>query len=407
MTELNQPENSPPWGSTTKLVIGLTVVAIVSALLVNFRAIIGPLILSFILTYLLHPLANYFSLHTRLSWRAAVNLIFILLIILVLGFFTVTGVAIVQQFESLIGVVRRFINEDLIQIIENLSEQTYSFGIFQFDLSQLNLDTISQQILTNLQATLGQAGSLIGTIASGAVGILGWSLFVLLIAYFLLADSRRVPSSLNYIDIPGYSYDFRRMGRELGRIWNAYLRGQLVIVIMVSLSSLTLMTALGVRYALGIALLTGLARFVPYIGSLTTNTVTFLVAFFQVSNYFGLPSLYFALIVVAVGMTLDQVFDNYINPRLLGQALGVHPAAVLVAAILAANLIGLVGLVLAAPVLATLRLFGRYTVRKLFDLDPWPEEEQTQPPIEWPWTKLLTNIKEWLKNRQTHQKTNK
>ncbi len=69
---------------------------------------------------------------------------------------------------------------------------------------------------------------------------------------------------------------------------------------------------------------------------------------------------------------VDQIFDQIISPRLMGDTLGVHPAALLIVAIMAANLLGVVGLVLAAPVLATLQLFGRYATRKMLDMDPFP-----------------------------------
>jgi predicted PurR-regulated permease PerM len=74
---------------------------------------------------------------------------------------------------------------------------------------------------------------------------------------------------------------------------------------------------------------------------------------------------------------VDQIFDNLVSPRILGQALGVNPAAVLIAAIVMTNLIGIIGLLLAAPVLATLKLLGTYTIRKMLDLDPWPEKPPT------------------------------
>jgi len=53
----------------------------------------------------------------------------------------------------------------------------------------------------------------------------------------------------------------------------------------------------------------------------------------------------------------------------------VHPAAVLITALIAANLIGILGVVIAAPFLATISLLGRYIMRKMLDLDPWPSGE--------------------------------
>ena len=93
--------------------------------------------------------------------------------------------------------------------------------------------------------------------------------------------------------------------------------------------------------------------------------------------------------------------DNLVTAGLYGKALGVHPAAVLIAAIVAANLLGVIGLLRAAPVLATLTLFGRYAARKMFDLDPWPEggqEDAEVPSI--PGSQALRRLLERLRARR-------
>jgi predicted PurR-regulated permease PerM len=387
---------SPKWGSLTKMVVGLTLIAIVAALVVQFRAIIGPLLLAFILSYLLYPVAELLSRTSRISWRASVNLIFLLVVIIYLGLITATGLTVVQQLLSLIDFVRGWVT-DLPSLAERLSTQVYQFGPWQFSLAQFDLKTLSQQLLSIVQPLLGRMGSLISTFATSAAATLGWSFFVLLISYFLLADAGQFPGQLLHIDIPGYDYDLRRLGNELRKIWNAYLRGQLIVILLVMIAYSILLVVLGMRFAVGIAILAGLARFVPYVGPLTTAVVTFLVALFQGHNYFGLLPYQYAILVLVLSFILDQVFDNLISPRLLGEALGVNPAGVLIAAIIAANLIGIIGLVLAAPVLATLRLLSRYVARKMFDLDPWPEPEMRPQPaqLETTWARWWRRLRAW------------
>ncbi len=73
--------------------------------------------------------------------------------------------------------------------------------------------------------------------------------------------------------------------------------------------------------------------------------------------------------VLAISLTTNFVFDNYITPRFLGRTLDIHPAAVLVAALFMASLMGVIGIFLAAPVVATIKLLGMYVFRKMFDLD--------------------------------------
>lgn len=395
MSEYSHPP-SPRWGVTLKIVIGLSFAIALGALFVTFRSFIGPLLLAGILAYFLHPLALRLANSTRLGWRVSVSIVYLLLLVLLVSFFTASGVVIVSQVESLFNLVRNFVNQDLPGLIENLSEQSFVFGPIAIDFSQLNLETLGQQLLNNLQSLLGQAGGLIGAVATGAVNIVGWTAFVLLVSYFLASDAGRVPDVLSYITIPGYDYDVRRMARELGRIWNAYLRGQFFILLLVFIIAAIIMSSLGVRLALAIALLTGLARFIPYIGPLSVSLITFLVAVFQSNNIFNIPPLYFALIVVAIAIIVDQIFDNFVTPRVLGETLGVHPAAVLVAALVLAQLIGLIGLVLAAPVLASLRLLTNYILRKMFDLDPWPEPELDLAPIEAPWARFYAVLRSRL-----------
>jgi predicted PurR-regulated permease PerM len=388
MSESKNSIPSPKWGSTTKLVVGLTIVAIIGSLLIRFHTIIGPLILAFMLTYLLHPVAARLSKATFLSWRISVNLIYLLLIVFLVVLFTLAGFVVAQQLESLVGVVQRFLTS-LPEQVENLSVRVYELGPFRFDLSQYfdptNLESVTQELLSVVQPVLGRAGGLVSTLATSTATTLGWGLFVIVVSYFLLADAGQVPDRLVSIELPGYAADIRRLGRELGRIWNAFLRGQLIIFVLLVILYTIMMTILGVRYALGIAILAGLSRFVPYVGPLTVVIVIALVTFFQKSNYFGLEPWQYMLLVVGISFIVDQIFDNLVTPRFLGHALGVHPAGVLVAAIVAANLLGLVGLVLAAPALATLTLVGRYTLRKMLDLDPWPEPEEDMEQLEFPW----------------------
>ncbi|NUM47218.1 MAG: AI-2E family transporter [Anaerolineales bacterium] len=399
-----ESSTSPKWGPTMKLLAGLTFVAVVAAMLVQFRNILGPLLLAFILSYVLHPLANWMSKSTRLSWRASVNLIFLVMILAVIGFFTVTGVALVQQATSLFDIVRDFVENDLEQLLINLSTQRFIlFGAIYVDMNQIlgqyDVQSLVNQALGVIQPVLSQTGGLLSSLASSTLSSLGWGFFIFLVSYFTLADAGQVPDMLAGVEIPGYNADLRRLGRQLGRIWNAFMRGQLVLYVVTVISSFILLTTLGVRNALALALLAGGARFVPYVGPFITWTVSGVVAFFQTSNYFGLETWQYVLLVIIASVILDQVFDNIITPRLYGSTLGVHPAAVLVAAIIAANLLGIIGLLLAAPVLATLTLFSRYAVRKMLDLDPWPEPE-TQEEMAFPGVPTARRAIAWLKTRR-------
>jgi predicted PurR-regulated permease PerM len=393
MTVLPPPEpESPKWSSTTKTVVGMAIVGILAALVIGFRSIIGPLILAFIVAFLLHPVSAWITRKTNISWRAAVNLIYLVLLLILIALITISGLAIIQQAQSLISFVDRFI-QSLPQIVSDLSTRSFTIGPFRPNLSQLDLQSLTNQLLGIVQPAIGQAGTLLAKFAASAATTFGWALFLLIVSYFLLSEAGQLRANLVRIEIPGYHKDMQILLQKLAEIWDAFLRGQLLISLLVIVSYYFLLVILGTRLTIVIALMAGLARFVPWLGPLITWTVTAIVAYLQTSNHFNLEPLAYTLLVVGCCILLDQIFDNMVVPRVIGQALGLHPAGVLVAALIAARLLGLIGLVLAAPVLATMLLIGRYVGRKMFDLDPWPPQPEKQVEAqEVTWRRLRSSL---------------
>jgi predicted PurR-regulated permease PerM len=395
------PEPSPSWSPTVKLVVGLSVAAIILALLIFFRQIIGPLLLAIILAYALHPLVAYVNRTVHLTWRWSVNIVFILFVIIVLAILTIAGFAIVSQVQSLIAILISFTG-NLPEIVNRLSQQIIVIGPFRFSLAQYDLTFIVNQILSILQPVLGQVGTIVSSFATSALVTIGWIFFIIVIAYFLLSQTKKVGDQLINLEIPGYNEDVQRLTFELRNIWNVFLRGQLIIFFLTIIIYSILLTTLGLHFALGIAILAGLARFIPYVGPFIVWTITFLISFFQSDNYFGLQPLWYALIIVGACIIVDQIMDNFVLPRFHGKTLGLHPAAVLIAALGAAKAIGFIGLILAAPVLASLILLSRYIARKMLDLDPWPEGDYEQKQLEFPWVVLVNRTRQWLRRKKTN-----
>ena len=394
--------SSPGWGTNTKLVIALTIVVIIGALLVKFQFIITPLVMAFLLSYLFHPVADFLQRKLRLSWNASVGVIFLVVIILLLGLLTLGGVGLVQQVQSLVIIVQDALLT-LPQLIDDISGRVIQFGPFTLDFSALDLNDLSQQVLGMVQPLLSRTGTLLGTVAGSAANFLGWTLFVVLVSYFTLIESKGLRDRIITVEIPGYNQDLTRLNRELGRIWNAFLRGQIIIFFMAVIVYSIVLSVLGVHYAISLAFVAGLARFVPYVGPAVNWALLVIVAYFQEYSLFGLPDLTYTLIVLVIALVIDQIFDNIINPRIMSNALKVHPAAVLVAAIIAANLFGILGVVVAAPILATAALLWNYIMRKMLDLDPFPEKEVTQPPPP-PGSRIMVAIRRFLRDRKLSAK---
>lgn len=162
----NNNENpSPNWGWTTKLVVGMGLVAIFLLLLVRFQSFLGPLITAILLAYLIKPLATFTTNKLKIPWRISVTIIYILLVLIILGLMTWGGFALVEQVQNLIRFIEKNIHL-LPDLVADITERTYVIGPFHFSPSGFSWDEITGEIVRIIQPVIGQFGSLVGSIAA-------------------------------------------------------------------------------------------------------------------------------------------------------------------------------------------------------------------------------------------------
>jgi predicted PurR-regulated permease PerM len=392
MTGADTP--SPRWGLTTKALVAFAGLVILAALVIRFQTIVPLLIVAAIISYLSLPFVRALHHRARLSWAASTNIIFVYWLALLVLASTAAGLAVVQQLQALFVTLEGLL-EGVPAQLAALSAQPIALGPWRLSLTTSEIIPLVERGLSTVEPLFSRASTLVATGAAHALESLARLVFVLAVSYFLTIDHDRIRSSWSGITVPRYEHDLDRLRTALGGIWHAFLRGQLLIVLVMAVLMTILMTVLGVRFAIGLGALMGVAKFIPIAGPFTAGAAAALVALFQTSNPFGLAPLAFALVVIACTTLLDQLVDYLLLPRILGSSLNLHPVVVLLGAIVGATLAGVIGLLLSAPAMATLLLLARYAYRKLVDLSPW------DPPIDVmrPWTPpALPRL--WLKRRR-------
>lgn len=370
-----EPSKSPRWNNTTKLIVGLSIVVLLGLFLGIYRKLIGPLLLAVILSFLMYPVADVIRKKLKFSWRAASTVSYFLLVLTLGGLLAWGGIALIEQLISLV----RFIQKSFDQIptlLEQWGNTRWMIGPFMIDFTQIDINNLSQQVLTSIQGLVGRIGSILTSLAATTANMIGWFFFIMVVSYFLLYESLGTKNRLINFDIPGYQDDIRNFGRELAKIWNAFLWGQLIIFAVTLVVYTILLGILGVRYYYVLALLAGLARFVPYIGPAIAWLTYGLVAYFQGTTLFGMEPIWYVALVVGISWITDMIMDNFVVPTLMSERLRVHPAGVLVAALVGIQWFGVIAVILAAPVLATFMLIFNYAIYKLADKDPWEEMEK-------------------------------
>lgn len=379
--ELPPDNQSPYWSKTTKVIVVVFIILAVLWLISRFRAIIGMLVMAAVLSYLMEPIISFIDTRTKIRRGLIILVVYMALALALISGFSALGFATFQQFANLIAI--------LPNLIENLGDSISSFitgpepieiGPFTFSPTIVPWDRLTDQFIGMLEPLLSQSTTFVSRFATSTVRTLFNFVTLFIISVYLSSD---LPNFNGYIRSfarqPGYTEDAARLVPVLSRVWRSYLRGQIILGLVIFVVVWIGLTLLGVQNSLALGLLAGLLEFIPTIGPIVSAAVAILVAFFQPTNYLGLDSWQYALIVLALMIVVQQVENNFLVPRIMGSALDLHPILVIVSVFMGASLAGVLGAILAAPIVASLKVVGQYTWRKLFDLPPFPEDEEPPP----------------------------
>ena len=377
-----QLSESPNWNRPIKIAVAIGFLLLVVLLAQRFQSLIGQIVAAAIIAYILNPLINFLDKRLKIKRGTVLIVVYLLLAVGVVWAITALGVAAFQQVTTFINLVPELI-ADMITFVEEITTRTdpIIIGAFTVDPAIIPWETITNQLLGLVEPVLGQGGQIIRQLASTTVRWVGILFFVFMISIYI---ANEIPSLGGYVarlaQQPGYQHDAERIMREFGRIWSAYLRGQVILGLIIFLVVWLGLAILGVQNALALGLLAGLLEFVPTLGPIVSAVVSITVAFFQPINYMDVPGWQYALFVLAFMFLVQQLENSILVPRIMGQALDLHALVVIVGVYMGGSLAGIVGAVLAAPVIASLKLVGVYAWRKMFDLYPFPEPEKPPPP---------------------------
>jgi putative heme transporter len=391
---------SPPWGRNTKTVVVIIGLLLFALLAYRFQSLIAQLTIAAILAYLLNPIVLFVNKRVPIRRSFVIAILYLTLAVASIWAIIALSVAAIEQAIRLLNQLPLLI-EQTSTMFTDLMERTEPVTIGPFPIYTIGLpwDQLTSQFLSLIEPAITSGTQLIRQAATTTVLTI---LNVVFIFFLSLYIAMEIPKMGEHVakaaQQPGYRYDAERLMREFGRIWGSYLRGQITVVFLITFLVWLALTLLGVQNALALALLSGLLEFIPYLGPVIGAVVAVAVAFFQPATPYGLEAWQFALLVLAVMTIIQQIEGNILVPRIMGDALDVHPILVLIAVIIGASLAGILGAILASPMLATAKLIGLYAWRKLFDLPPFPRPEP-EPPPRAPLRERLLNLRQLIMKR--------
>ena len=330
------------------LVVTALLVLVLSYALLHLAHILTPFIVAAVFAYLVHPLVDWAERRTHLP-RA---LVIVILYVALFGLLVLAGVLIApslgQQVQSLVRLV-----PDIVETIEQRLARTREIRIGEvvIDTSAVlgRLDAAAQALAERFSR---EAVPLV----LATVEALIKSFVFFLVSFYGLLQGRSLVARLRRLAPRRHQ---RTVGRILGQVdatFRAYVRAQLVLFAIMATATYVALTILQVKYRLALAIATGLLELVPFVGPWTAGAIAVSVALTQGTAPFGWSSLQLAIVVAVVYLVLRVLEDHFVIPQLVGHFVRLHPVVVLFGVLAGASLAGILGLLLAVPTLAALKI---------------------------------------------------
>ncbi len=347
-----------------KVVTICVIIALALLFLFTVRHMLAPFVWAMIVAYVFNPLVSAFSRKTRLHRFWGVALLYAVLAGIVVW-------AAVFVVPSLRHESQQF-GRDLPGLIQSL--YVYLLGQDKIDIFGLRLDpqTFTRDLFGSVQK-FGSSATVY--VVPFFFGVLGWVtkvlLFLFSLFYFLL-EADEIGNFLRRLLPVQIKDEILGVAAEIDDVLGRWVRGQLTLVIIMTSVTWVALSVLGVRYALVLAIITGVLEIFPIVGPVIAGAIACIVALFEV-NPFGWSNLTYVAVIVAVYFVLRHAEDYFVIPHIIGRIVEFHPLAVLFAVFAGGSIAGVLGMFIAAPTLAVVKITMRYLYGKIVE-QPMPAE---------------------------------
>jgi predicted PurR-regulated permease PerM len=383
------PRGSPSWQARTKIVAGVALgVAFVVGVYLARNAL-ALVAMAGLIAFLVAPLVRLLRDRARFPKPLAVLTSYLVaaVVLLALGGLLVIGVA--TSFAEIDP-------EEAVEAMRDTSidgltaVRTIGIGQYTLDLSAVVDPTIEQledvtppaeatepREARTLRISEAEVNLVLGGLLSSAQfvgGLLVAALVTFVVAMYLSVDSHRLHAGLLAQVPAAYRRDAERVDARIGRVWRGYLYGQLLNSLATGLLVWFALWVIGLPGAFVLGLIMMVLNMIPTFGPIIAAVPGVLIAIALGSTRLDWGTLSFTLLVVGLYIVVVQLQANVMAPFITGQAVQMSPAAVLIGLIVGFQVGGLVGSLLAVPVIGTLKEVTRYVLAKLLDREPFPDE---------------------------------
>ena len=324
--------------------------ALFLGLLYLLAPVLTPFVIAAVLSYIGDPLVDWLEVK-RMPRTVAVTVVFITLTMLAVIVFIILIPLIEKQIITLINKVPSYaswIQETILPLInEKLGESKINF----------DLNVLQESLKSNWQSAGGIIAQVLGSITRSGLALftgLANLTLVFIVSFYLLRDWDKLVEHIRQLLPRAKEPTISLIAKESDQVLGAFFRGQLLVVLALTLVYSIGLSIVGLELAILIGLLAGVVSFVPYLGFIIGILVAGIAAIMQ---FHDVSYLFYVFIVFGVGQALEGMV---LTPILVGDKIGLHPVAVIFAVLAGGQLFGFFGILCALPVAAILAVIVRH-----------------------------------------------
>lgn len=356
------------WSFPFRYLVGALAFAALVAFFFYARQAVSALVVAGFVAYLINPAVAILSHNARMPRAAAVNMVYFSALILLVGIpATLTPIFFNEA---------QLVLQDLLDLTSQLNEilsRPVEFGGYVFNFEQLgkDLSEIQMAVLSPLPEEMLQL------LESTSVGVL-WFLVILVSVHLFLSHWPEMRDWLIGLAPADYQEEVRELYQRIRRVWMAYLRGQIVLMLIVGIVFTIAWTVIGIPGALALGVIAGFFTLVPDVGPFLAAILAVGVALLEGSSWIPLSNFWVAGITLATYLVLINLKNFFLRPYVMGRSVHMNEGLVFIAIMIATILEGIMGALLIVPVLASVAVIGEYIWRRVLGLPAFDESEGMQ-----------------------------
>lgn len=352
MDKLRYPKRQP-YTFDRVVRISFSVIGIVAALYIldALKGVLLPFFVACLISYMLEPIVKWNMRLLRLKARFLPVVLTLLEACLVVGIFSILFFPyLITEAEQMADMVRKYASSKI--EIPYISGPLYDFMKENLDFDSISRLLTPQEWKEIIRTTLSSSWNFLSSGLSFIIGALSW-LIVILYVLFIMLDYERIMLSFKQLVPYPHRRQIFHIGRDIERAMNRYFRGQFFISMIVGILFSIGFVIIGLPMGVVLGLFIGCLNMVPYLQLISLPITAILCLVNTVSTGVDFWVIFWES--MAVYLIVQCIQDLFLTPKIMGKAMGLNPAIILLSLSVWGALLGFMGLIIALP-LTTLLL---------------------------------------------------